>query len=165
MTIPMLSVSCSVMRRDFFDEIGGFDMMCQSNDWVLNIRIFQHLISEKNFSYILDPVFAYRMHDNNISKNLKKMIKLLTEVTDHYVPLEYRNKQYANIYFYTALNAIVLKQYIESIRFLRLSLGFEYHITRIFIYSLALVSPMNYIAKHYPRVFSFLKKCAQRVSS
>ncbi len=161
-TIPMLSVSCSVIRRDFFDEIGGFDTMCQSNDWVINIRIFQHLASKKNFSYVFEPVFAYRMHENNISKDSKKMIKLLREVVDHYIPLEYKDKQYANIYFFTALNGVAAHRYMESFRLFRISLSFEYHLSRIFIYILALVSPVSFIARHFPKLFSFLKKCVQR---
>lgn len=52
-TIPMLSVSCSVIRRDFWPN-WGFDTMSQSNDWVLNIRIFQHLESRKSFHIFLN---------------------------------------------------------------------------------------------------------------
>lgn len=164
-TIPMLSVSCSVMRRDFFDEIGGFDTMCQSNDWVLNIRIFQYLTSEKSFSYISDPVFAYRMHASNISKDSKKMITLLKEVVDRYIPIEYKDKQYANIYFFTALNGITAHRYMESLRLFRISLTFEYHLSRIFIYIFAILSPISLIAKHFPKLFSFLKKVVQRLTS
>ena len=164
-TIPMLSVSCSVMRRDFFDQIGGFDTICQSNDWVLNIRIFQHLTSKRSFSYILQPVFAYRMHENNISKDSKKMIKLLKEVVDHYIPIEYKDKQYANIYFFTALNEIVARRYRESLRLFIASRSFEYHISRVFIYILALISPVRFIARYFPKLFSCLKKIIQRVTS
>lgn len=164
-TIPMLSVSCSVMRRDFFDEIGGFDMMCQSNDWVLNIRIFQHLTTQKSFSYILDPVFAYRMHEHNISKNPKKMITLLTEVVDHYIPLDFRDKQYANIYFYSALNARAARRYMDSLFFLRRSLAFEFYFSRVLIYVITVLSPVSSIARYFPRTFSFLKKCVQRFTA
>lgn len=164
-TIPMLSVSCSVMRRDFFDEIGGFDMMCHSNDWVLNIRIFQRLMTLDNFSYVLEPVFAYRMHENNISKDYKKMIKLLKEVVDKYIPMEHKDKQYANIYFFTALNALRSHLYNESFRLLRISLSFEYHLSRILIYILAYISPVSFIARYFPKFFSFLKKIVQRLFS
>lgn len=164
-TIPMLSVSCSVIRRDFFDRIGGFDTLCQSNDWVLNIRIFQHLTSKKLFSYLLEPVFAYRMHENNISKDQKKMIKLLREVVGSYIPVVYRDIQYGNIYFFTALNAIVAHRYVESFQLFRTSLNFQYSWPRIFIYFLALVSPTRYIAENFPKLFTFLKKVVQKISS
>ena len=163
-TIPMLSVSCSVMRRDFFDRLGGFDLLCQSNDWVLNIRIFQHLVSREQFSYILDPVFAYRMHANNISKDQNRMITLLTQVVDRYIPIEYREQQYANIYFFSALNLITQSRYHESFRFLRYSLGYEFHISHICIYVLAFVSPTAYIANHFPSLFAILKKIVQKIS-
>ena len=164
-TIPMLSVSCSVIRRDFFNQIDGFDTKCQSNDWVLNIRIFQHLVSKKNFSYLIDPVFAYRMHDNNISKDQKKMIKLLREVVDTYIPIEYKDIQYGNIYFFTALNEVAAHRYTESLRLLRISLSFEYHFSRILIYILALISPVSFIARYFPKLFSLVKKGVQRISA
>ncbi len=163
-TIPMLSVSCSVMRRDFFDQIWGFDSHCQSNDWVLNIRIFQHLMSDKNFTYSLDPVFAYRMHANNISKDQNRMIELLTQVVDNYIPIEYRQKQYANMYFFSALNLITQSRYSDSLRFFRSSLTYEFYISRICIYLLALVSPITYIAHHFPNIFVILKKIVQKLS-
>ncbi len=163
-TIPMLSVSCSVMRRDFFDQIGGFDPLCQSNDWVLNIRIFQNLVSRDAFSYVLDPVFAYRMHGNNISKDHNRMINLLTQVVERYIPSRYQNRQYANIYFFTALNLIVQEQYRDSLKSLRHSLSYEFHFTRICVYVLALVSPTAYIARYLPNLFIFLKKIVQKIS-
>lgn len=160
----MLSVSCSVMRRDFFDQIGGFDTLCQSNDWVLNIRIFQHLASEKNFSYMLEPVFAYRMHQNNISKDSKKMIKLLREVVDYYIPMKYKERQYGNIYFFTALNLLTQHQYYHSFRTFVTSCSYEFHITRVGIYLLVLISPSAYIARNFPQLFTFLKKIVQKIS-
>ena len=163
-TIPMLSVSCSVMRRDFFDRLGGFDPFCQSNDWVLNIRIFQCLVSREQFSYILDPVFAYRMHASNISKDQDRMIALLTEVVDRYIPWEYRTRQYANIYFFASLNLITQQRYRRSLRLFRIALSHELQFSRVLIYCLALVSPAHFIAERYPRVFSFIRRTVQRIS-
>ena len=163
-TIPMLSVSCSVMRRDFFDRLGGFDTLCHSNDWVLNIRIFNQLSSRTQFAYILDTVFAYRMHANNISKDQNRMIVLLTQVVERYIPSEHQNRQYANIYFFTALNMITQGQYSNSFGSLRSSLSYEFHISRICIYVLALVSPISHIARHFPNLFTFLKKIVQKIS-
>jgi hypothetical protein len=152
------------MRRDFFDRLGGFDPLCQSNDWVLNIRIFGQLTSRSQFAYILDPVFAYRMHVNNISKDQNRMVALLTQVVERYIPLEYQNKQYANIYFFTALNLLTQGQYKNSLSSLSSSLSYEFHISRICIYVLALVSPTAYIVKHFPNLFTFLKKIVQKIS-
>lgn len=160
----MLSVSCSVMRRDFFDRLGGFDPLCQSNDWVLNIRIFRHLISREQFSYILDPVFAYRMHANNISKDQNKMITLLTQVVDRYIPIEYREQQYANIYFYSSLNLIVQGQYRQSLRLFRAVHTHGLQFARVLIYCLALVSPARFIADRFPRVFTFIRQIIQRIN-
>ena len=163
-TIPMLSVSCSVMRRNFFDQIGGFDPLCQSNDWVLNIQIFQNLISRDAFSYVLDPVFAYRMHGNNISKDQNRMTTLLTQVVDRYIPIEYREQQYANIYFYSSLNLIVQGQYRQSLRLFRISLSHDLQVIRVFIYLLAFVSPTRFIADRFPRVFTLIRQIIQRIN-
>ncbi len=163
-TIPMLSVSCSVMRRDFFDRLGGFDPLCQSNDWVLNIRIFGHLVSRDQFSYILDPVFAYRMHASNISKDQNRMITLLTQVVDRYIPIKYRGRQYANIYFFASLNLIAQQRYRRSLQLFRIALSHELQFSQVLIYCLALVSPAHLIAERYPRVFSLIRRTIQRIS-
>ncbi len=164
-TIPMLSVSCSIMRWDFFDRLGGFDPLCQSNDWVLNILIFQQLASPNQFAYILDPVFAYRMHASNISKDQDRMIALLTQVVERYVPEEYRERQYANIYFFSSLNLIIQSRYRDSFRFLRISCSHRLQFSRVLIYCLALVSPTRWIAARHPRIFSTIKKMIQRISN
>ncbi len=163
-TIPMLSVSCSIIRKDFFDQIWGFDPSCQSNDWVLNIRIFQHLTSRNNFSYVLDPVFAYRMHDKNISKDQNRMINLLSEVVDIYIPKEYRNIQYGNIYFFTSLNYLTQYDYLKALRFFRKSLSFDFRIFRIPVFMVAILTPTAFIIKCFPKSFTFLKKMIQRLS-
>jgi glycosyltransferase involved in cell wall biosynthesis len=163
-TIPMLSVSCSVMRRDFFDRIWGFDLLCQSNDWVLNIRIFQYLTSHEQFSYILDPVFAYRMHANNISKDQSRMIRLLTQVVDLYIPVEYREKQYANMYFFASLNLIIQQQYRQSLRLFRTALSHELQFARVVLYCLALVSPARFIADRFPQIFARIRQIIQSIS-
>ncbi len=162
-TIPMLSVSCSVMRRDFFDRLGWFDPLCQSNDWVLNIRIFQYLTSREQFSYILDPVFAYRMHANNISKDQNRMIGLLTQVVDRYIPVEYREKQYANIYFFASLNLIIQQQYRQSLRLFRTALSHELQFARVLIYCIALVSPARFIADRFPQIFARIRQIIQQI--
>lgn len=163
-TIPMLSVSCSVMRRDFFDRLGWFDPLCQSNDWVLNIRIFQYLTSREQFSYILDPVFAYRMHANNISKDQNRMIGLLTQVVDRYIPVEYREKQYANMYFFASLNLIIQQQYRQSLRLFRTALSHELQFARVLIYCIALVSPARFIADRFPQIFARIRQIIQSIS-
>ncbi len=162
-TIPMLSVSCSVIRRDFFTHIGWFDTACQSNDWVLNLRIFQNIEKKEECTYVLDPVFAYRIHSQNISKDQKKMTKLLTEVVDRYHGEKYKNIGYSNIYFFVALNNILQHRYIESFVIFRKSLEFQFRFWRILLYVFTLVSPVTWISKTFPRLFSFLKKIMQKI--
>ena len=92
------------------------------------------------------------------------MIKLLKEVVDIYVPVVYRDIQYGNIYFFTALNKITQHQYSDAFRLWKISLSFDFRISRIFIFIFAIVSPIGYIARNFPIFFSFLKKMIQRFS-
>lgn len=101
------------------------------------------------------------MHDNNISKDQNRMIKLLKEVVDTYVPLIYRNIQYGNIYFFSSLNLILQHKYHKAFELWRISLSFDFRISRIFIFIFAIISPVGYISRNFPRFFSFLKKCIQ----
>ena len=164
-TIPMMSVSSCLMRKDFFDAIGWFDPDCRSNDWVLNLRIFSKLTSKSQFSYISTPVFAYRIHAQNISKDQVRMRDLLAEVVDKYIPPEYKNLEYGNIYFFTSLNFILQWEYRKSYRNFLQSLRFDFRPMRIIIYIVALMSPVRYIADRHPKLFMSIKKTIQKFFS
>lgn len=45
----MLSLSTALIKKDYFDLIGGFDPDIRSNDWILNIKLFQNFHAKDEF--------------------------------------------------------------------------------------------------------------------
>lgn len=81
---PLLSISWALLKKDFFLSIGGFDSTWYSNDWITNIKVFSTLQSKEEYLMDYDPVFAYRIHNNNISKNPNLQYNLLMHVINNY---------------------------------------------------------------------------------
>jgi glycosyltransferase involved in cell wall biosynthesis len=80
-----------VMRRPFFDAIGGFDETILSNDWVLMIRAFRALMSSGRSDYGDVECFLYRLHDGNLHKDLDLTPKLILQVFEKYRPPDRRS--------------------------------------------------------------------------
>ena len=163
--IPMLSISCSVIRRDFFLEIWWFDNRCQSNDWVLNIRIMNSISSREAIGYVLDPVFAYRMHSANISKNQERMITLLVEVVENYFPWKYKMQGYSNIFFTASLNYLTQGECKKSCKAIKKSLQSQFSLAHLIIYILVYVSPVAWLSHKFPQIFNWCKKFIQHITS
>jgi len=127
--VPMLSLSSSLIKKSFLSKIWGFDEhKLAINDWILNIKMMR-VLSEKDSSFWYDKrcVFAYRIHDNNISKNPWKQYSSFDYIINTYCPQQYHNQLYKDILFVTAIrykmigdmkNTIIyinkLKTYISS---------------------------------------------------
>ena len=161
-TIPMLSISTSLIKKDFFDLIGGFDKDIWSNDWILNIKIRNTITNKNEIKFYEIPCFAYRMHDSNISKDQEKMITLLTQVVERYHPEKYKNIAYSNIYFFSSLNAILQKNYKISYQYITQSLSYKPDIKRILIYILSLCMPHIIFNKFSPNKRAKIKQWFQK---
>lgn len=74
----------AVFRKDLINNIDGFNENMTGDDIVLRTKVFFHL---KNNSYktfmILDTFgFYYRIHSDNIHKNIIRQIKTVVEILD-----------------------------------------------------------------------------------
>ena len=161
-TIPMLSLSTALIKKDYFDLIGGFDPDIRSNDWILNIKLFQNFHAKDEFWYCEIPCFAYRIHATNISKDQQKMITLLSQVVDKYLPWEYKNIWYANIYFYTSLNYLLIKDLSQSYISIKKSWKYKRNIWRIIVRFISI--PWSLLASLLSnKQKSYLKKLYQQL--
>lgn len=117
---PLLSLSCTLFRKSFFQSIGGFDESGFSNDWITNIKIFKKIKKQTEFYIDYTPVFAYRIHDNNISKNPDLQLKLLTHVIEKYCLDEAKAQLYEKAYFVTLVRYKMLSKTNEAHYYLKL---------------------------------------------
>ncbi|MGH9203140.1 MAG: glycosyltransferase family 2 protein, partial [Vicinamibacterales bacterium] len=88
-----------LMRREFFDEIGGFDEAALSNDWPLNIRVFRRLSNGGRHAYLDQDFFLYRLHDRNMHKDYAVMSRLILQVFERYTPVDLQRPAFANAYW------------------------------------------------------------------
>lgn len=156
--VPMLSVSSSLIKKSFLEEIWWFDDRCFSNDFVLNIKIFQHLKSREEFDVYDKIAFWYRINDNNISKNYDRILTMLKEVLDKYCPEELKSLWYSNIYFTNALSNLTIWKYKKSINSMHKSMKYKFSIKKIWFFILSLFIPYKLIYKIPPRKLQKIKQ-------
>ena len=101
------------------------------------------------------------MHDDNISKNQKKMLKLLSQVVEKYHPEKYKAIGYSNIYFFISLNYLLQGKKKPSWETFYESIRYNFDIKRIFVYFFAFFIPHTILINFPPKLKSSLKKFFQ----
>lgn len=155
--IPMLSVSTSLIKKDFLDEIWWFDDKCFSNDFVLNIKIFQHLKYREEFDVYDKIAFWYRINDNNISKNYDRILTMLKEVLDKYCPDELRPIWYSNIYFTNALSNLTVWKRIKALKLMKKSMKYKFSFKKVILFMMSFFIPYRLINKIPPKKLQKIK--------
>lgn len=105
--ISPIYVPTALFRRDIILASGGYDESVLTDDWVLNIRIFQALIREgKTHSYLELDTFGYRMHPNNSFRNFPDQFRRSVEPICHYTPPEKRAEFLQRVFWQFGMSAI-----------------------------------------------------------
>lgn len=89
----------ALVKKDFLLACGGYDEDVLADDWVLNIRFFQHLVRSGNFAYLDEDLAYYRLHDSNLHKNISRQVALKKEVVEKYTPDHLKREALGNIYW------------------------------------------------------------------
>jgi glycosyltransferase involved in cell wall biosynthesis len=83
--VPALFIQSMLIKKSFLNEIGGFDAETNSDDWALNIRIFQSLKSPNEFAFNDVDVFLYRAHEHQFHRRSSQMSELIQKVILKYL--------------------------------------------------------------------------------
>ena len=75
-------------RKKIIDIIGGFDEDMTGDDIVLRTKLFRYIKSNPEYVYdiIREHTCCYRRHGENVSKNIRRQIKIVTEYLGRYWP-------------------------------------------------------------------------------
>lgn len=84
--VPALFIQACLFRTAFLRQIGGFDESLVADDWPLNIRIFSHLGSKREFAFVDVDVFHYRQHGANSHRDYALHSRRVLEVIEKYTP-------------------------------------------------------------------------------
>jgi len=81
-------IQSAVFRKNLIDEINGYDEDLLGDDIVIRIKLFLYMKTHSAlaFRFIDDFGFYYRIHDNNLHKDIVRQIKLVLEVFERYFP-------------------------------------------------------------------------------
>ncbi len=139
--IPLLSLSSTLIKKEFITQIWGFDEKILSNDWILNIKIFQNLKSSKEFDMNFTSAFAYRIYENNTSKNYDRILTLLSQVIEKYCPKTWQNLWYSNIYFTNSLSNLSIWNHKKAFISIRKSIEYKFELKKILFFIIALIIP------------------------
>lgn len=75
-------------RKKIIDAVGGFDEDMTGDDIVLRTKIFRYMLNNPKWTFdVSHKSFCfYRRHDDNVSNNSPRQIKIVTEYLDKYWP-------------------------------------------------------------------------------
>lgn len=91
-TAPGFYIQAMLIKRDFLLTLGGFDEETGSDDWSLNIRIFQTLRSDNEFKFLDRYAFLYRVHEAQMHRSNGFMSPMKQKVVRKYFSLKNRSK-------------------------------------------------------------------------
>lgn len=117
-TAPGFYNQAMLINHEFLKKIGGLEDGTDSDDWSLNIRIFQSLSSDKEFIYLERNAFLYRIHGNQIHKKINFMEPMKRKVVRKYFVLENRSKYVCESFVKIALRKFFLGEYKIAYRYI-----------------------------------------------
>lgn len=110
-------------RLEAIKRVGGYKTDLIIEDWYMWLKL-----SEIGNILYIDEIFAlYRQHDNNMSKNLKKMQQGRLEVLKYFKESEYYEEAITNIAWYNDVESFSINKSFVNY----LYLGFKYPIKTI----------------------------------
>jgi glycosyltransferase involved in cell wall biosynthesis len=128
-TAPGFYNQAMLIRREYLLHVGGLEDDTGSDDWSLNIRIFQAMKSDCEFVYLDRNAFLYRLHENQVHRISGFMQPMKHNVVRKYFTVENRSK-YACQNFIKQAFKLCLKRkfgpafrYVSKARYISFSKG------------------------------------------
>ncbi len=86
--------ACSLIKKDCLEEVGLYDQTFDRQD---GVDLYYKLISKYQIANVSLPLFYYRQHNDNLTKNKKKLLKtrnqILKNVASKYLPKSKKNPE------------------------------------------------------------------------
>jgi len=78
----------AIFRKDVVDAVGGFDEDMTGDDIVLRTKVLRYIDCnpQYRFTVLKECSFFYRLHRQNVHRNLARQMKIVTEYLDRYWP-------------------------------------------------------------------------------
>ncbi len=119
-----------LIRRDFLFNLGKFDEETGSDDWSLNIRIFNVIKSEQEYVFLDRGAFLYRVHQTQSHRDSEYIQPIQRKVIRKYFSLTNRSKFVCQNYVRYAFRLFfqrkfkLARRYITMARYIGFAKGF-----------------------------------------
>lgn len=118
--VSPLHLQCALVKKSLLLNSKAFDRSALADDWLTNIRMFEHLAQEGHCNFIDQIVCYYRHHEENLHKNTDRQMALIRQTIERYTPAHQRHLARANIYWDIGLYLGKTKP-IEALKYLFIS--------------------------------------------
>ena len=116
---PALYMQAMLISRELLCAIGGIDEETGSDDWALNIRVFQSLKKSDEYIFLENNAFMYRLHAQQNHRVRQFMSPMIRRVVRKYFSLENRSHYFCNQYLKCAFRCFFSGNLKKSIRYLK----------------------------------------------
>jgi glycosyltransferase involved in cell wall biosynthesis len=116
-TAPGFYIQAMLIKREFLLSLGGFDEVTGSDDWSLNIRIFQALMFQDEFMFLDRFAFAYRVHGAQMHRVSDFMTPMKHKVIRKYFSLENRSKYVCQNFIKKSINLFFQRRFKQCGRY------------------------------------------------
>jgi alpha-1,3-rhamnosyltransferase len=162
---PFFMQNC-IVRTDVFNLIGGFDEEMLSDDFVPRTKLFMFVKNNPEYSFVLlnEPGLCYRLHDNNLHKNIIRQIRSLSEFFAKYWPERETPLFYAQLVRYM-ISITPFEEYILELTFNYKSIKLLYNsdIKRAILKSLILTPKIRQKYKPIFYTYYFIKSLFKKI--
>ncbi len=110
-TAPGFYIQAMLIKRNFLLELGGFDEQTGSDDWSLNIRVFQALKLEREYIFLDRYAFLYKVHEAQMHKTQGFMQPMKRKVVRKFFSLDNRAKFVCQNYVKQALGLFLQRKF------------------------------------------------------
>jgi alpha-1,3-rhamnosyltransferase len=162
--VPALFIQSMLIKRSFLHEIGAFDEETNSDDWALNIRIFQSLRNPNEFAFNDVDVFLYRAHQDQFHRSPVQMNELIQRVVSKYLTEQQLAKFKIKYELTSCLKAAVSFNFVALLIALRCvrNLMCELNISKLDVFKVLIATIYrSSLLKKY-KIISLLKRTALR---
>jgi alpha-1,3-rhamnosyltransferase len=162
---PFYIQNC-IVRSEILNLIGGYDKDIIGEDFVIRTKLFRFVKNNPEYSFVLfkEPGLYYRLHDNNIHKNIIRQIRSLSEFFAKYWPERETPLIYAKLVHYM-ISIKPFEEYILELTFNYKSIKLLYNsdIKRAIIKSLIITPKRRQKYKTILSTYYFIKSLFKKI--
>jgi len=125
-----ISTAACLYRRSFLGQIGGWDATVRLDDWVLVMRLFRAMRSQREYQYFDEDLFLHRLHGANSEGNVDDLLAMVLEAAAAYAPPELLERVRANLYWQAGVRMLRRGKVVQASSYFWQSQRIDFDVAR-----------------------------------